>query len=474
MVAVAVESPVRDGRKQKKQEKVEQVDPGTLKPHPKNQSIYQDEPDEALLRDIEESGISQPIICDKEQMFVISGRRRFLAAKKLGLTSIPVIFREYKDEDDRIDNIIKSNLYRDKSQAQILREVEALSEIELRRGRQKQVEGGKYGKARQMALSSGSDDVPVAAEKDPKTRLSRDRIGMQVGRKGRVIQRALKVIEVAKERHGKSWTKDENVQAIFDGKKSIAQAAKEAIREEHQEAVVRKAATITEPVGDIRCKDNIDDVLDESVDHVIVDPPYGVSSEFSGQFEDRADMSSKFEDWDPGKLEMKEIGSWCLEWCRVLRTGGNVAIFAADRYLSFIMEGLRRYGCEHLQVVTWHKSNPEPSVRQVEFCSSCEYIVVGNKGSKRNCFNWLGQEKMHNFVDGPVCSGRERMGHPTQKPLWLMEWLIERLTEKGDLVLDNFAGTGTTAVACKKLERQFIVVEKSRKHVDTIKVRLSS
>jgi site-specific DNA-methyltransferase (adenine-specific) len=58
--------------------------------------------------------------------------------------------------------------------------------------------------------------------------------------------------------------------------------------------------------------------------------------------------------------------------------------------------------------------------------------------------------------------------------MWLVKWLVERLTNKGDLVLDNFAGVGTTAAACKSLKRQFIAVEKSRKYVNAIKVRLAS
>jgi site-specific DNA-methyltransferase (adenine-specific)/modification methylase len=473
MVAAA-ESVDRPKRKRpKKQEKVEHVDPGSLKPHPKNQSIYQDEPDDALLADIEENGVRQPIICDRKDRTVISGRRRFLVCKTLGVP-VPVIFRSYDDEDDRVESIIKANWYRSKTQAQILREVEALTAIEQRRARQRRVAGQKKSVQTRKAKAKGAGGNVTTAKQPRQKDLSRDRIGAKVGRKGSTVQKAINIIERAKGKHGRSWKKDEAVQAIFSGEKSIHAANREAARREQTEEIEKKAKKIVDPVGDIRCKDNIDDVLDESVDHVVTDPPYGVASEFNAQFETRADMASDFEGWDEGKLELKEIMGWCIEWTRVLKTGGNIAVCTSDKYASFIMEGLRRCGIEHLQLVPWHKTNPEPSVRQVEFCSSCEYIVVGSKGSKRNVFNWLGQKEMHNFVEGPICGGKERMNHPTQKPLRLIQWLLERLTEKGDLVLDNFAGTGTTAVACKRLGRQFIVVEKSRKHVATIKVRLSS
>jgi site-specific DNA-methyltransferase (adenine-specific)/modification methylase len=480
MVAAAVSEDRSKRKYQKKQEKVELVDPGSLKPHPTNQAIYQDEPDEALLSDIEEKGIRQPIICDRETRTVISGRRRWMGAKTVGMPKVPVIFRTYDNKDDLVEAIIKGNWYRTKTQAQILREVEALMDIERRKARARKVRAGKVAKAKQIAMNQGLGHEAATQVSGSAGILTggvdsaRDRIGKKVGQDGRSVQRAIKVIDAAKAKHGRSWKKDENVQAIFDGKKTIVAAARDTLKEEKRETIEKKAAKITDPVGDVRCKDNIDDVPDESVDHVMTDPPYGVASEFEAQFGDRAPMASDFEDCDGGKLELKEIMAWCLEWSRVLRTGGNIAVCTSDKYLSFIMEGLRLSGIEHLQAIPWHKTNPEPSVRQIEFCSSCEYIVVGCKGSKRTVFNWLGQNEMHNFVEGPICGGKERMGHPTQKPLWLMQWLLERLTVKGDIVLDNFAGTGTTAVACKKLDRQFIVVEKSRKHVSTIKVRLSS
>ena len=56
--------------------------------------------------------------------------------------------------------------------------------------------------------------------------------------------------------------------------------------------------------------------------------------------------------------------------------------------------------------------------------------------------------------------------HPTQKPVALFEYLIKTYTNKGDLVLDNCAGSGTTGVACKNLNRNFILIEKEKKYCD--------
>ena len=62
--------------------------------------------------------------------------------------------------------------------------------------------------------------------------------------------------------------------------------------------------------------------------------------------------------------------------------------------------------------------------------------------------------------------------HPTQKPIELFEYLIKTYTNENDLVLDNTAGSGTTAIACLKTNRQFIVMEKEQKYYDIILKRV--
>jgi len=62
--------------------------------------------------------------------------------------------------------------------------------------------------------------------------------------------------------------------------------------------------------------------------------------------------------------------------------------------------------------------------------------------------------------------------HPTEKPIGLFEWIIKTYTNEGDLVLDNTAGSGTTAIACLNTNRQFIVMEKEQKYYDIILKRV--
>ena len=66
-----------------------------------------------------------------------------------------------------------------------------------------------------------------------------------------------------------------------------------------------------------------------------------------------------------------------------------------------------------------------------------------------------------------------KRNHPTEKPVALFEYLIKTYTNEGDLVLDNCAGSGTTAIACLNTNRQFIVMEKEQKYYDIILKRVA-
>jgi site-specific DNA-methyltransferase (adenine-specific) len=74
--------------------------------------------------------------------------------------------------------------------------------------------------------------------------------------------------------------------------------------------------------------------------------------------------------------------------------------------------------------------------------------------------------------DYPNCSNKAENLHPTQKPTELFEYLIRTYTNENDLVLDNTAGSGTTAIACLNTNRQFIVMEKEQKYYDVILKRV--
>jgi site-specific DNA-methyltransferase (adenine-specific) len=107
-----------------------------------------------------------------------------------------------------------------------------------------------------------------------------------------------------------------------------------------------------------------------------------------------------------------------------------------------------------------------------------------NRESIIGIYNWKHSEKRDNTKRNPKsiinissvsaeCNNVNRV-HPTQKPVALFEYLIKTYTNEGDLVLDNCAGSGTTGVACKNLNRNFILIEKEQEYIDIINKRLTA
>jgi site-specific DNA-methyltransferase (adenine-specific)/modification methylase len=84
---------------------------------------------------------------------------------------------------------------------------------------------------------------------------------------------------------------------------------------------------------------------------------------------------------------------------------------------------------------------------------------------------------MHNFIEAPICAGRERVKdpvHPTQKPLRVLRQLVEWGSRPGDLVLDPFMGVGSTGAAALELGRRFIGIELDEGDVGAARRRLEA
>ena len=121
------------------------------------------------------------------------------------------------------------------------------------------------------------------------------------------------------------------------------------------------------------------------------------------------------------------------------------------------------------RVGAWIKNNPVPINSKSNYLSNAVEFFFTFVKSGKPTFNSKYDNGFYNY---PLCHGKERYDHPTQKPLNLIKDLIEKHSNEGDLVLDSFAGTGTTAHAAFLLNREFIVIEKEEKYFKIIKKRL--
>jgi DNA modification methylase len=134
--------------------------------------------------------------------------------------------------------------------------------------------------------------------------------------------------------------------------------------------------------------DNFRWVPDSSIDLVLTDPPFNIARDTNFHtYANNTINSYRFDEdkgWDTytPKEFVDLMGVWSAGFQRVLRPGGSFAIFCADTYVSHLIDALRAAGLNPRRTLTWRKPNAVPINRASMMMSSCEYVVVGVKGSK--------------------------------------------------------------------------------------------
>ena len=216
--------------------------------------------------------------------------------------------------------------------------------------------------------------------------------------------------------------------------------------------------------------------LEQEFDCILTDPPYNLTED--GQeinFEDRKNISTEFGKWDIYSHEdfLGFLKNFLSIISPKLKDNGTLLIFTSDRYISYIITLAKNIGLKYRSTLYWHKTNPTNSIQKNRDVSSVEIIAYLTKGEKRT-YNWLGQNKAHNFIETSICMGNERTTHPTQKPLEVLNWLLEKYTNPGDLILDPFAGSGSTGIACRTMGRNFILIEKEKQFIELIDMRFKT
>lgn len=212
-----------------------------------------------------------------------------------------------------------------------------------------------------------------------------------------------------------------------------------------------------------------------------------------------------------------QIDSWAGMWFKKIRKGGSFAIFISDQYVSYLWTAMERAGFEPKRVWTWKKPAAVPFNRQVNPVSACEYVLFGIKPKGPRTFNadsvpgsiverYASADKVSSIVykmvkdadnldnldkifeaakkeAAKMLADRKRTDtglvqcvipntitysgglgkdkiHPTQKPTEILEYFVELLSNPGDTVLDTFAGSGSTGVACHNRGRNCVLVER--------------
>ena len=221
---------------------------------------------------------------------------------------------------------------------------------------------------------------------------------------------------------------------------------------------------------------------------------------------------------------LKQMESWSKVWYDKLRKGGAFAVFISDKYISHLWKIMEATGFEPKRIFTWKKPAAVPFNRKVNPVSGCEYILWGIKPGGPRTFNssavqgtmieryaradkissilykmikdnvdknidvvfadalkeskkMLQNQKrdadvVHCVIPNTITYsgglGKDKI-HPTQKPVEVLRYFIELCTNTNDKVLDTFAGSGSTGIACKETNRQYVLIERDTKMFSLMK-----
>ncbi|MBN2058065.1 MAG: site-specific DNA-methyltransferase [Candidatus Saganbacteria bacterium] len=218
--------------------------------------------------------------------------------------------------------------------------------------------------------------------------------------------------------------------------------------------------------------------IQNKVDAIIVDPPYNTSNKNTKVLKGRKARTSDFGAWDYYSDEeyLRFTRKWIILAQEKLKAHGNFLIFCKLEYVSDVRRIYESEGLKHHGTIIWHKTNPAPQIRKKGFLSSCEAILWATNGFDDNkisyAFNFSTQREMHNFIETPICMGRERTPHPTQKPKKVLSHLLNIFTNENDWILDCFAGSGTLAEAASEIKRNTINIESDNNYFNIMAKRI--
>lgn len=205
-----------------------------------------------------------------------------------------------------------------------------------------------------------------------------------------------------------------------------------------------------------------------SLDAIITDPPYNISRDNNFKTMGRAGID--FGEWDKDF----DLTNWIKSCESLLKKGGNIVIFNDWKNMTHITKSLEENGFEIKDLIRWKKTNAMPRNRDRRFITDYEVAVWAVKKGGKWTFNRLSDTYEIPEIRGGLTPKSEKLngGHPTQKPVYVMEWLLKRLTKENDLVLDPFMGSGSTGVACLNTNRRFIGIELDTNYFNIAKQRL--
>ena len=241
-------------------------------------------------------------------------------------------------------------------------------------------------------------------------------------------------------------------------------------------------------VGD--CVALMSELPEGSVDMIFADPPYNLQLERELLRPNQTRVAGVDNEWDKfdGFQAYDDFTrAWLRAARRVLREDGSLWVIGS--YHNIFRVGALLQDLEYwiLNDVVWRKTNPMPNFRGRRFTNAHETLIWAAKDKDaRYTFNYAAMKALNDDLQLrsdwliPICAGAERpqdadgrKAHPTQKPEALLHRVILAATKPGQVILDPFLGSGTTAAVAKRLGRRYIGLEREPRYAEMARRRIA-
>ncbi len=251
------------------------------------------------------------------------------------------------------------------------------------------------------------------------------------------------------------------------------------------------------------CIEGMSELPENSVDLVIADPPYNLSKGSDWNWANNVDLEGFGGEWDMTMEHWDDMGleeyigftqAWLSEAQRVLKPTGSIWTFGSYHNIGIVNIIYQTTGIEILNEIIWFKRNAFPNLSGRRFTASHETILWGHVGGPENREYTFNYElmKSHPFPednindkdkqvrtvwDIPNNKSKQELEfgkHPTQKPLRVLERLVISASNKGDICLVPFAGSGSACVSSKLNGRDYLGFEIESDHAELARTRLKN
>ena len=202
------------------------------------------------------------------------------------------------------------------------------------------------------------------------------------------------------------------------------------------------------------------DIDDKSVDMILTDPPYLMNY--------RSNRRIKLKQFDyiqGDKNNESLISDYIKECYRIMKNNTSIYMFCSWHHIDFFKKEFEKY-FKLKNLIVWNKNNHGSGDLKGAYAPKHEFVLYGHKG--RSIFR---EKRISDVIDCAKINSNKLL-HPTEKPISLLETFIKNSSDKENIIFDGFLGSGTTVVASINTNRNWIGIEKDETYYEVANKRI--